>query len=89
MNQKQISLLLLDVTMPDIDGLEMCRTVRSIPKFRHLPIIMLTARDGFFDKVKGQIAGTNRYLTKPFDAEKLLEIVSEFVGDGNTSDRSD
>jgi len=80
MYQKQISLLLLDVTMPDVDGLEMCRTVRSIPKFRNLPIIMLTARDGFFDKMKAQIAGTNRYLTKPFDAEKLLEIVEEFVG---------
>ena len=88
LNQKQVSLLLLDVTMPDIDGLEMCRTVRSIPKFRNLPIIMLTARDGLFDKVKGQIAGTNRYLTKPFDAEKLLEIVSEFIGTGNTSNGS-
>jgi CheY-like chemotaxis protein len=75
----RISLLILDLTMPDIDGLQLCRTIRSIPKFKNLPIIMLTARDGFFDKIKGQMAGSDRYLTKPFDAEKLLEIVKEYV----------
>ena len=80
LNQKPVALLLLDVTMPDIDGLEMCRTLRSIPKFQNLPIVMLTARDTLIDKMKGQIAGTNRYLTKPFDAEKLLSVVEEFVG---------
>jgi len=79
LNKKPVSLLLLDVTMPDIDGLEMCRTVRSIPKFRKLPIIMLTAKDTLVDKMKGQIAGTNHYLTKPFNPEKLLELVSQYV----------
>jgi CheY-like chemotaxis protein len=83
LNQKNVDLLLLDLTMPDIDGLDMCRTLRSIPKFRNLPIVMLTARDSLIDKFKGQLAGTNRYLTKPFDAEKLLEVVSEFVNIGN------
>lgn len=57
----------------------MCRTVRSIRKFHDLPIVMLTARDSLVDKMKGQIAGTNRYLTKPFDKEKLLEVVGEFI----------
>ncbi len=70
--------------MPDIDGLEMCRTLRSIPKFRNLPIIMLTARDGLIDKLKGQVVGTNRYLTKPFDAQKLLAVINEFVDCGNS-----
>ena len=83
LNQKPVQLLLLDLTMPDIDGLEMCRTLRSIPKFRELPVVMLTGRDSLIDKMKGQIAGTNRYLTKPFDQEKLLKVVSEFVGSGN------
>jgi CheY-like chemotaxis protein len=85
LNSKSVSLLLLDVTMPDIDGLEMCRTIRSIPKFQKLPVVMLTARDTLIDKMKGQIAGTNRYLTKPFEREKLLEIVSEFVGQGSNN----
>jgi len=68
--------------MPEVDGLELCRTVRSIPQFRDLPIIMVTARDGFFDKVKGKFAGSNEYLTKPFDAEQLRQVVSRYIGLG-------
>lgn len=66
LSNRQISLMILDVTMPDIDGLELCRTVRKISKFQKLPIIMLTANDGLLNKLKGQIAGSTRYLTKPF-----------------------
>lgn len=74
-----VSVLLLDVAMPGIDGLELCRTVRSIPQFQNLPIIMLTSRDGAFDKVQGRLAGASEYLTKPFDAQKLSEVVSEVL----------
>lgn len=80
MNSNSIALLLLDVTMPEIDGLEFCRTVRSIPKFKELPIIMVTARDKFSDKLRGQIAGSTHYLTKPFEPKSLLEIVEKYVG---------
>jgi twitching motility two-component system response regulator PilG len=76
-NTNPIALLLLDVTMPEIDGLEFCRTVRSIPKFKDLPIIMLTARDKFSDKFRGQIAGATHYLTKPVEPHRLLEIVGK------------
>jgi DNA-binding response OmpR family regulator len=70
---EQIAVLLLDVSMPGIDGLELCRTVRS------LPIVMLTARDGAFDKVQGRLAGATEYLTKPFDADKLREVIGKFI----------
>lgn len=76
---EQVSVLLLDVAMPGIDGLELCRTVRSIPQFQNLPIIMLTARDGAFDKVQGRLAGATEYLTKPFDAQKLCDVVSQVL----------
>ena len=76
---EEISLLLLDVSMPEIDGLELCRKIRSISQFRDVPIIMVTARDGFFDKVKGKFAGSNEYLTKPFDAEKLRQLVGKYL----------
>ncbi|MEM9157180.1 MAG: response regulator [Cyanobacteria bacterium P01_F01_bin.33] len=79
LNREQVTLLLLDVTMPVIDGLEFCKTLRKIPKFKTLPIVMLTARDGNINKMKGQIAGTNRYLTKPVQPEELLEVVREYV----------
>lgn len=78
-NTTPIALLLLDVTMPEIDGLEFCRRVRSLPKFKNLPIIMLTARDKFSDKLRGQIAGATHYLIKPVEAKQLLEIVDKCV----------
>lgn len=76
---EQVAILLLDVSMPGIDGLELCRTVRSIPQFQTLPIIMLTARDSSFDKVQGHLAGATEYLTKPFDEEKLNQLISHFL----------
>lgn len=83
---EKFSLLLLDVSMPDIDGLELCRTVRNMPQFCNLPIILVTARDGFFDKVKGKLAGSTEYLTKPFDAAKLRQVVGNYVNVGISSD---
>lgn len=74
-----IAVLLLDVSMPEIDGLELCRTVRNLPQFQTLPIIMITARDKAFDKVKGRMAGATEYLTKPFDAQELRQIVDRYA----------
>jgi DNA-binding response OmpR family regulator len=74
-----VVLLLLDVSMPGIDGLELCRTVRSLPQHERLPIIMLTARDGAFDKVQGRLAGATEYLTKPFNSDKLREVIARFI----------
>jgi twitching motility two-component system response regulator PilG len=82
LDRQAVKLLLLDVTMPDIDGLEMCRLVRENPKFRELPIIMLTARDSYVDKFKGYMAGSTKYLTKPFKPEELLAVISEYVSSG-------
>lgn len=75
-----VSVLLLDVQMPDVNGLEFCRTVRSLPQFQHLPIIMVTSQDSPFDRVKGQLAGATAYLTKPFDAEQLRATIRTFIG---------
>jgi CheY-like chemotaxis protein len=79
LNTNKVALLLLDVTMPDIDGLELCRTVRSIGKFRDLPVVMLTAKEGLIDKIKSQFAGSTHYLTKPIDRDKLLHIIDKYV----------
>ncbi|MGA9380458.1 MAG: response regulator [Phormidium sp.] len=78
---EKISVLLLDVSMPGIDGLEFCRTVRNLPQFRDLPIIMVTARDKLFDKVQGRLAGATEYLTKPFDAHQLQQVVEKFINE--------
>ena len=85
LNHNKVRLLLLDVSMPEIDGLELCRTVRSLYQFRNLPIIMLSTRDGHVDKIKGQIAGSTQYLTKPFDPENLRAVVGKYVSSGTAS----
>ncbi|MCT7951782.1 response regulator [Ancylothrix sp. C2] len=83
-----VSLLLLDITMPGIDGLELCRTIRNLPQFQKLPIIMLTARDGTFDKVQGRLAGATEYLTKPFDADTLRQVIKKFTQSSAASDKA-
>ncbi len=74
-----VDLVLLDVSMPDVDGLEVCRIIRSIEQFRSLPVIMLTARDRPFDKIQGRVAGATEYLTKPFAAEHLRAVVDTLI----------
>ena len=74
-----VKMLLLDLTMPDIDGLEFCQKIRQIPQFDDLPIVMVTARDGLVNRAKGRFAGTNKYLTKPFKPEELKAVVLQYV----------
>lgn len=79
LNREKVELLLLDVTMPDIDGLELCRTIRNINKFRDLPVIMLTAKDGMLNKIRGQMAGSTHYLTKPIERQKLMDVLHKYI----------
>lgn len=74
-----IAVVLLDILMPDVDGLEFCRTVRRLPQFQTLPIVMVTSRDSPFDRVQGHMAGATEYLTKPFSAEQLRQVVDNLV----------
>ena len=74
-----IDLLLIDFAMPEIDGLELCRLIRQLPKFKDLPIIMVTSREGFFDKIKCQIAGTDAHITKPFKPEELIAVIDKYI----------
>lgn len=70
-------LVLLDITMPTMDGYELCRLLRRNPSAKKLPIFMLSGNDGFFDKVRGKMAGATDYLTKPFHSEVLLKALNK------------
>lgn len=80
LNHEPVAVLLLDIAMPGINGLDLCRTIRSLPQFANLPIVMLTSRDTLMDKVQGRISGATEYLTKPFEPEQLCQVVCQFVG---------
>ena len=77
---ESVNVLLLDVLMPGVDGLEFCRTLRSLPQFQTLPVVMVTSRDSPFDRVQGRMAGATEYLTKPFDLDQLRQIVGRLTG---------
>ncbi len=73
--QQKPDLIVLDLTMPDIDGLDVCRTIRESPQFKQIPIIILTARDKLVDRFRGKLVGADTYLTKPFEAETFRDTV--------------
>jgi twitching motility two-component system response regulator PilG len=72
-------LFLLDINMPGLDGYQLCKMLRQNTETSNTPVIFLTGKDGFFNKLRGQWAGAVEYLTKPFDPQKLLISVGKIV----------
>ena len=68
------ALVFLDVMMPDMDGFEVCRTVRADPALAGTRIVMLTAKGQEFDRRRGEEAGADHYLTKPFDPDEIVRL---------------
>ncbi len=73
------SLILMDISMPNLDGYELCRLLRQSALLKEMPIVMLTGRDGFIDKVRAKVAGATDYITKPFDAQTLMDTVAQYT----------
>ncbi|HKS70995.1 MAG TPA: response regulator, partial [Ktedonobacterales bacterium] len=72
---EQPDLILLDIMLPKMDGYNICQAVRRNMDYRNLPIIMLSGKDGLFDKMRGKLAGSTEYITKPFDSSELVQTV--------------
>jgi twitching motility two-component system response regulator PilG len=81
--QLKPDLILCDIAMPELEGYELCAMLRHSNVFRQTPIVMLTGKDGFIDRVRARMAGATDYLTKPFGASELLTLVEKYVGPGN------
>lgn len=69
-------LILLDITMPRLGGYQLCKLIKKHESTKHIPVIMLSGKDGMFDKVRGKFVGCDDYITKPFDPEVLVEKIS-------------
>ncbi len=76
--QNKPDLILCDITMPELDGYELCGMLRKSSAFAKVPIIMLTGKDGFIDRVKARMVGATEYLTKPFGEKELLTTVEKY-----------
>ena len=81
--QLKPDLILCDLAMPELDGYEICGMLRKSTAFRQTPIIMLTGKDGFIDRVRARMVGSTDYLTKPFGANELLMLLEKYVGPGD------
>ena len=70
-------LIFCDILMPRLDGYQTCAIIKRNPRFADVPVIMLSSKDGLFDKARGRMVGSQDYLTKPFTKEQLLRAVEQ------------
>jgi len=81
-------LIFCDILMPRLDGYQTCAIIKRNARFSSVPIIMLSSKDGLFDKARGRMVGSEDYLTKPFTKDQLLQAVNQHRR-GSTADRAD
>lgn len=74
-------MILIDVTIPRINGYQVCAVIKQNPMFADIPIILLGTKDRLYDRVRGRVVGANQYLLKPFSRDELLEVIERHVGD--------
>ncbi|MBQ0799003.1 MAG: response regulator [Porticoccaceae bacterium] len=68
-------MIFVDIMMPRLDGYQTCALIKSNSEFSDIPVVMLSSKDGLFDKAKGRIVGADEYLTKPFSKNELFEVL--------------
>ncbi|MBX9900243.1 MAG: response regulator [Burkholderiaceae bacterium] len=78
-NDSHPDLIFCDILMPRLDGYQTCALIKKSAKFRHTPVIMLSSKDGLFDRARGTMVGSDEYLTKPFTKDSLLKTVRNYT----------
>ena len=71
-------LVFCDILMPRLDGYQTCAIIKRNARFANIPVVMLSSKDGVFDKARGRMVGSQEYLTKPFTKDQLLQAVQQF-----------
>ena len=79
MNDHRPALIFCDILMPRLDGYQTCALIKKSVKFHATPVVMLSSKDGLFDRARGAIVGSDAYLTKPFTKDSLLKTVREYT----------
>ena len=77
----QPDVVFCDILMPRLDGYQTCALIKKNARFARTPVVMLSSRDGLFDRARGRMAGSDQYLTKPFTREDLLQTLSTMLPD--------
>ena len=76
----QPDIIFVDIMMPRLDGYQTCSLIKHNKAFKQTPVIMLSSKDGLFDRARGRIVGSEQYLTKPFTKDELLGAISNQIG---------
>ena len=76
-NDHQPQVVFCDILMPRLDGYQTCALIKKNPRFAATPVIMLSSKDGLFDRARGRMVGSDEYLTKPFTKDSLLKTVAD------------
>jgi len=76
---QQPQIIFVDIMMPRLDGYQTCALIKNNQLFKSTPVIMLSSKDGLFDKARGRIVGSDQYLTKPFTRDELLTAIRKYV----------
>ncbi|MGI9332595.1 MAG: response regulator [Gammaproteobacteria bacterium] len=72
----QPDIMFVDVVMPRLDGYQTCSLIKSNEQFKHIPVIMLSSKDGLFDRARGRNEGADDYVTKPFSSDDVIEVIT-------------
>ncbi|MCR4300202.1 MAG: response regulator [Sulfuricaulis sp.] len=72
-------IIFVDIMMPRLDGYQTCQLIKNNKKFRDTPVIMLSSKDGLFDRARGRIAGSEEHVNKPFTQEELIDVINKYV----------
>jgi twitching motility two-component system response regulator PilG len=80
--ENQPEIIFVDIMMPRLDGYQTCALIKNNSRFRGTPVVMLSSKEGLFDKAKGRVVGSDSYLTKPFSKEDLLGAIHSLVQNG-------
>jgi twitching motility two-component system response regulator PilG len=75
----QPEVVFVDIMMPRLDGYQTCALIKKNTRFQRIPVVMLSSKDGLFDRARGRMVGSDQYLTKPFTKESLLKAVAAHV----------
>ncbi|MDP2246710.1 MAG: response regulator [Nitrosomonadales bacterium] len=82
-------IIFVDIMMPRLDGYQTCSLIKRNSRFKSTPVIMLSSKDGVFDRARGRMVGSDQYLTKPFTQESLIEAVKTYASSGSNSQEAD
>ncbi len=83
--EHQPNIIFVDIMMPRLDGYQTCALIKNNPAFKKIPVVMLSSKDGLFERARSRIVGAEHYMTKPFTREELLNTIKTYVVDAKAS----